>query len=246
MFLGNFSFAFFDDKKIDRLYHQGNKAAKLLRDESKKTYSKLLIWFDNLFKEYENESLFEFIYRPHPSEYISKEIINLSKKYSKFHIIKEYSVGEWLNQCDLLFHWNSTSAVEAVFSNKTIFTVRPNDISPNLKMEMLEELPKITNYEIFKKTINDFRNNTYDFENLKIKLNYYYFNFKNKISSTDETTNFIYEILKSKGPGVFKSKYNFLNALKIYIKQTIKTWLLKTRLLSRIKKYRPQINDNLE
>lgn len=109
----------------------------------------ILEWIE----EYIGNNDCEFIYRPHPYE--KRKLNNfdaldqLETKSERFHVIKEDSVRSWINVCDKINTWISTSIIDAYFMNKNCAILRPVNIPEYLDHELMMNSNKITKYEEF-------------------------------------------------------------------------------------------------
>ena len=95
----------------------------------------------------------EFIYRPHPYEKRKlnnfDELDELESKSERFHVIKEDSVRSWINVCDKINTWISTSVIDTYFMNKSCSILRPVNIPEYLDHELMMNSNKITKYKEF-------------------------------------------------------------------------------------------------
>lgn len=103
----------------------------------------------NWIEKYIKENDCEFIYRLHPTESCSKQLLDLNNKYKNFHILCIDSVRSWIKVCDKVNTWISTSVVDAYFMNKNCSIVRPVKMPENLDITIMKNARYITNYDEF-------------------------------------------------------------------------------------------------
>lgn len=98
------------------------------------TYNQLNNFKDDFFEK------FEFIYRPHPSCSNPKGITNPNVK-----VTANYSIYEWLKNCDYYISSASTSAFEAESMGKPVICFEIEDMPKMFKTYGLEEYLQINN-----------------------------------------------------------------------------------------------------
>lgn len=122
------SFANATDKTT---YHQylnkffsGNYQVDYSRiDMERASYDLALEWFDEFMKAHPDVV---FVYRPHPSEFITERLKSIEEKHPNFRVISmEHSVKQWILSCETIVTWMSTAIVEAYFAGKPCFIIRP-------------------------------------------------------------------------------------------------------------------------
>ncbi|HAP8890063.1 TPA: hypothetical protein IV312_002295 [Enterococcus faecium] len=241
MFLGNFSFAYFPQEKVQQQFERGNKAAYELAEESKYMLVELTKWID---KVCDRRRDIEIIYRPHPSEKVFQKHEELLRKYSNFHVIKDKTVRDWIVNIDVAYTWNSTSSVEVASANKPVYALRPRPVSESLTIEMLREIPAVESISQLLETIDQVvKGNIVNCDDLfKKKLEFYYS--QGDKSATEKTADFIENILQENGYEFqsINKKYSFKRWCT-FIKQKIKRGLLHTGMIKASKKYMLQKND---
>lgn len=99
--------------------------------------------------KYITENDCEFIYRPHISEAIDKNLLELEEKYENFHIIKQDSVKSWIKVCDKIHTWYSTTIVDIYFMKKTCSIIRPIDLPDFMHNDILNTGNFTRDYESF-------------------------------------------------------------------------------------------------
>ncbi len=106
----------------------------------------ILQWIEKYLSE-NNDC--EFIYRPHPGETLDQDIYDITYKYDNFHIIKNDSVRSWINVCDKIHTWMSTTIIDVYFMDKNCSVLRPLPIADWMKSGLIDEGDFITDYEGF-------------------------------------------------------------------------------------------------
>lgn len=106
----------------------------------------ILEWIQRFLKENPN---FEFIYRPHPSEVRDSALDSFAEKNDRFHVINNESLRIWIQVCDVLNNWLSTSIADVYFMHKNCSIVRPVDIPTHLDYEILNKKYFICTYNEF-------------------------------------------------------------------------------------------------
>lgn len=123
------------------------------------------------------------IYKPHPDEIYDIKLEKLSKKLSNFKYISRYTIHEWINVCEKVITWNSTSVVEALLKDKKSALVRPNKVSEKYLINLPNEIFSAESYQGFEAFLNDKLdsfNINYQAKNGKLKNTF--FNEKNQFS----------------------------------------------------------------
>ncbi len=114
-----------------------------------------------------------FIYRPHPTEQISKELKSMCG--DSIQIIKDYSVQQWVKVSDCILNWWSTSLADIYAAKRTCLILRPYEMIKRHEYYCFETAEKVKSYEEFEKGIESLR----DFPvNKEIFEQYYYFDEK--------------------------------------------------------------------
>lgn len=116
------------------------------------TKNNIFSWFENKLKEDQNQYI---IYRPHPAERKTLELIELEKKYSNFKIIEEGSVRQWIAMCTRIFTWVSTSIVDVYFAKKNCHILRPVELPMEFDAPIFKNAIIIKDEEGFKETFSE-------------------------------------------------------------------------------------------
>jgi surface carbohydrate biosynthesis protein len=192
LFAGNFSVKDFDEKLLCTLESRGLKKIRKSKIDSQNAFNSITTWI-KLFLDKNGEDI-EFIYRPHPSEnYENSELKNLEKR-SNFHIIKKYSLRDWILNVDVVNVWTSTSAVEALIAKKTVNIVRPFPIDDELEMPIFKNTKLIDDFQSFVNANNSPENITD--KQLMANVEVFFDNTNNKLAS-EKLVEIIDEIVKS-------------------------------------------------
>lgn len=98
----------------------------------KKTCREILNWFARFLDGHED---YIVIYRKHPAEMITDEVLDVVKKYKgRMYAISDLSIKEWIFSCDSIAAWYSTAAVECFAAKKKIMLLRPCEFTRESKM----------------------------------------------------------------------------------------------------------------
>lgn len=106
-------------------------------------------WIEELLKK--NNCY--FIYRPHPVENSVDKLKYLEDKYENFKVIFDYSVKQWIINCDIITTWMSTSIAEAFFANKSCSIVRPLPFAREDEVTIYKDAKIITSKSEFLENI---------------------------------------------------------------------------------------------
>jgi hypothetical protein len=135
LFISSFSYTTLSKEElisVEKKIGPGQEFRRL----SNNTKMEYLEWVKEFLKKNENDS---FIYRTHPNEKLSKEIIEISKECPNFYYIGDFSIRQWIAVCDTITVWISTSIVDVFYANKNCCIVRPvkipNDLEPLLTID---------------------------------------------------------------------------------------------------------------
>ncbi len=113
-------------------------------EESRKI---LLDWFEKILSENDDDVI---IYRPHPEEKKSRILEDLSRRQSRFIVISEQSVKQWILVCDKIYSWMSTSVAEVYAANKGCSILRPVEIPRDIEIKLYQDTDYITSYSAFR------------------------------------------------------------------------------------------------
>ncbi len=156
LLIGNFSGKNQSEEQLKSAENKGFTSIRKLSYLSKKTFRELLNWFDVAATQYGS---LEFIYRPHPNENITKDLLDLQEKHKNFHVIKDLAIRDWIVNCDIAYEWLSTSAIEVSFSSNPVFSLMPFEITKDLVIPLIDKIEKIKNVSEFQENLRKFSNN---------------------------------------------------------------------------------------
>jgi surface carbohydrate biosynthesis protein len=142
-YVSSFSTAFMDDKEVEELNEMTHLDFKGFKAVSARSMQVTLDWFDRLLTERPD---LEFIYRPHPNEWNSVPLTEMESRHRGFHVIRDYSVKQWVKACDVILTWMSTSIAEIYFSNKSCLVVRPEPLYEDYDPVTYEGVDAIDSY----------------------------------------------------------------------------------------------------
>lgn len=240
LLVGNFSQIYLSKARIEELEKRGFNNMQQSVDLATKSFCIIVEWIRKILNQ--NYDI-EYIYRPHPSEKINESLNELENSYENFHIIKDEEIRKWYQVCDVAFVWCSTSSVEAAYSGIPVFSLRPIEFPDNKKIELVELLDQIKNYEDLRNLIeNILKGERIESNNNFLqRISYYYGD--NEIDACKKTAGSI-EKLMDNMEYAFKCKNR--RSLVIYIKLInayIKKVLMRFGLLNKIKKWEILNND---
>lgn len=187
---------------------------------SKKNRLYFLEYIDNYLM---NNGDIIFIYRPHPSfsylDETDERIVYLKNKYPhNFKCIYEYSIKEWIINCDISCSIHSTAGVECLAANKPFYLIRVVPMNENLDYEFYKNYSSvIKDYASFISVLNENIHST--FEDKSKFLEYY--NIGNKLSY-EIICDFVNKLNKIESSN--RASYFYL--IKMFIKMVIKILLI--------------------
>jgi len=142
-YVSSFSCAWMDDKEIEELNEMTNLDFKGFKAVGARSMKVTLEWFERLLNE---NSDIELIYRPHPNEWDSPPLNRLENSCVGFHVIRDYSVKQWVKECDILLTWMSTSIAEIYFAGKSCIVVRPEPLHDDYDPVNYEGVDAVDSY----------------------------------------------------------------------------------------------------
>lgn len=229
LIIGSFSGDVLQGKDISQLQERGINNIDTWKKIMLDSYYNILNWMEYICNKEVVSNDYEIIYRPHPSECITDNLREIEKKFSNFHIIGDYAIRDWMINVDKLYAWNSTSAVEAIYSDKPIIFLRPIEIPENFRSPLLEKVVKITNPKQFYESIfnEDDKDDNFNKE-FKEDVNFYYH--KDETTSVYKMVKLIVEIY-NKDENYVYGKISMTKRIFLFIKYIIKCILKKVGLL---------------
>lgn len=242
LIIGNYSGAFTSEDVMVNLEERGFSNVRRNCEVSKLAYESVLTWLEKLCPQ--TKEGIELIYRPHPSEHMSEKLLALNTKYAHFHVIKELAIRDWIVNTEVGIMWNSTSAVEAVYGELPIFSLRPFSIPEDLQLPLLENAMQISSAEEMIHCVQTIERNDHVEVNraLKKAMNYYYY--KDERLATDITAYVIKTIMNDDSIPTFKGvNCTLFSNIRRIISYMAKYILYKMNLMKKISEYRT-LSDN--
>lgn len=132
-------FVYVDRSYTDFFINANVTSREILENEHQfqiKSQKEILSWFDQLLSTSEE---YVIIYRKHPNEIISKDIIDFQRKhFDSFYQIGELSIRNWIVICDFILNYNSTSGAECAAAGKNNAIMRPYAFTNDIKFKEQE------------------------------------------------------------------------------------------------------------
>ena len=107
-------------------------------------------WMEKYYKFHPDT---QFIYRPHPTEQLTKQFMDDHSSAMKF--ISDYSVQQWISIADDILVWRSTSMGDIYMAKKGCLFVNPIDIPLRYLYYMMYDAKKTTSYEEFEQHMGE-------------------------------------------------------------------------------------------
>ena len=167
-YVSSFSCAFMDDKEVEELNEMTNLDFKGFKEVGARSMDVTLAWFDRLLSEQDG---IELVYRPHPNEWNSPPLGEMQQKHPNFHVIRDYSVKQWVKESDVILTWMSTSIAEIYFAKKSCLVLRPEPLFDDYDPVTYEGVDAIDSYE---KLIKKLDGGDYPFPIDEIQMKYHY------------------------------------------------------------------------
>ena len=145
LFMSSFSYANLDEQTILR-YETMYPPTRSFEKISTPSYKIMIDWLSMACEKYPEKI---FIYRKHPAENYTSEILHIEKMYSNFKCIDNYSVRQWVKICEKLYTWYSTSIVDVYYANKMCYILRPIEIPNELEVDIMDGATFLTSYGDF-------------------------------------------------------------------------------------------------
>ena len=243
LIVGNYSYAFKTAEELAGIEARGVKNARMNADVARETYAYALKWAKRLAEQdYARE--IEFIYRPHPSEPVSEELLDIESLYPSFHVIKAGPIRDWFLNAELAVMWNSTSSVEAAYAGLPVLALRPVEIPDTLKFDLLESIEQITSFEELDHMVRLAARDELPLLNEAFRdaIGYYYH--KGEKSATVSIADVIQE-LRSRGKGPFTCSRGTFYGLRKDVIYAVKELLYRVGVSQRIKRLRTLSEDHI-
>lgn len=137
------SFSSLDNAPIDNAEDTEFEALK------RKSQAEILAWMRKYCHKNQDCVM---IYRPHPTEQLSKELLDMCG--DSIQIIKDYSVQQWVRISDCILNWWSTSLADIYAAKRTCLIMRPYEMIKKHEYYCFESAHKITTYKEFEEQID--------------------------------------------------------------------------------------------
>lgn len=154
LYISSFSTAYMSDREISELNDLAGVGFDNFRITSRKTMNTTLDWVDRFLSSPRGEDV-EFIYRMHPSEWDSPILEEMAAKHGNFRLISDYSVKRWIEACDVIFTWMSTSIAEIYFAGKSCYVLRPYPVEWEYDPVIYKDCRHIDNYGDFVRSFSE-------------------------------------------------------------------------------------------
>ncbi len=145
LYVSSFSMANYPPDALKILIERFGNYISDLHVLNKETQTITLDWIEKLLQVCDCE----FIYRPHPSEFVCTRLQELKSKYNNFHVISELSVKQWALVSEQVNLWISTSNAEITSLGKVYHVIRPLKLPDGFDMESYENCDFITDLHSF-------------------------------------------------------------------------------------------------
>lgn len=154
LFISSFAYCELDKLQEEMcMTLEGKDNFDYFKQLSDKSRAIILLWFEKILS-CNPETI--IIYRPHPDEARKSKVLKeLETKYSNFRVISELSIKHWINACDKIYNWYSTSQLDVNILSKPYRLLRPITIKPDIDYKLFLGIEYIKNEEEF---ISDFDN----------------------------------------------------------------------------------------
>jgi surface carbohydrate biosynthesis protein len=149
--VGNFSLVSVSERFVREKVRQGRKEYPAAVERARWLYRRTLDWMQRLAEE----SLdIEVIYRPHPAERLTPELVERVGRVPRLKLIAEGPIGDWILQAGSVFVWSSTSSVDALAADRPVFALRRAEEGASAYQSgyfpILDDLPIVADYEGFR------------------------------------------------------------------------------------------------
>ena len=168
------------------------------------------------------------VYRPHPGENLDDEL-NRRVKKGRFFVIRDYTVQQWIVAADKIYTWISLSIVEAYFSNKMCYIIRPYPVEKNFDIQLYDGADVIDNIDKLKKSYID---DSFVFPIKSSMINRYY-NIDKEYSYM-KIVNLLDKVYKTKEYDIKQYPFTlYIKAIIVIIIRMIKRVIIELHITSR-------------
>lgn len=207
LFLSSFTYADAADAWVKMNENNVNASREDTRSLHSLSRKEIMDWFSTLL---DNKGEIEIIYRPHPDENFLAAVNEVEERYKNFHVVREDPVKNWINCCDYIYSWYSTSVVEAYYMDKNFSILRPIRIKSESEINFLKDMDFIETKEAFLESVMDNRNIGASKNNIEIIESYYYVDLNQ--TAIEKYADFIERIYENNSNCKFK--INFKERIK--------------------------------
>lgn len=169
LFLSSFTYADISDERLRQNEEIAKTDLSYFKHIHTSSRNEIIKWLDDVLS-LDNDSI--LIYRPHPDESDLSKLSYLEEKYDNFFVIAYSSAKDWIQSCDLILSWYSTTVVESHLLNKPYAILRPLELSDDFDSVLLKKGRFIESLEEFRDGV------------------YLSGNFKGKALSDDDVANY--------------------------------------------------------
>lgn len=167
LYISSFTQVGMKEREIEELRKKlGDEFIESLKNRSR-TRKVTLEWLDILL---EMDPECYVVYRPHPGENLDDELERRIQT-GRFFVIRDYSVGQWINIADKIYTWISISIIDAFIANKMCYIIRPYPVDKKFDIQFYTGAKVINDVEKLK---NSYTNDQFDFPIKEELINYYY------------------------------------------------------------------------
>lgn len=149
--VGNFSIVSVSERFVREKVRQGRKEYPAAVERARWLYGRTLDWMQRLAEESPD---IEVIYRPHPAERLTPQLVERVGRVPRLKLIAEGPIGDWILQAGTVFVWSSTSSVDALAADRPVFALRRAEEGASAYQSgyfpILDDLPIVTEYEGFR------------------------------------------------------------------------------------------------
>lgn len=204
LFISSFVIDSLSEKELERLKEKGSEVEQfyMISADSKK---KTLVWLEDALRAYPDTII---IYRPHPAEAVTRELLDMVQKYDNFVCIKDYSIREWIAVVDTMSTWFSTSVVDAYFAEKDCCILRPIKIPDEFEDDVMMGAVTINSSDEF---LSYLSSETKEFP-IEAELIETFYGIKDKQLIVDKVADVCEQVLNERR--VFDPNYTFKQCLK--------------------------------
>src|SRR3989338_5024237 len=150
----NYSWFFYSPDTIKKILKDGQneQAVKTMQSFCEKSFEEVIRWLDRIVREGADDV--EVILPPRPTFSLSyfKEKLHMmqSNISDRIHVLKTYTVREWILGSDIIVSSFSTTLIEAALAKKSIYMLQPYRLPSELWADWYKYIDTIKTYTEFK------------------------------------------------------------------------------------------------